>query len=63
MYKKIENLQKLIDTITLNEKELKGEVFVLSPPTSLGISRTCNDVKELKRVYEIGRRVALEKSL
>lgn len=42
------------------EKENLGEVFVLCPPASLGISRTEKDPKELQRVYDEGRKVALQ---
>ena len=37
-----------------------GEVFVICPKESLGISRTEKDPDELQRVYDEGRRIALE---
>ena len=37
-----------------------GEVFVICPKQSLGISRTENNPDELQRVYDEGRRTALE---
>ena len=40
------------------EKEKRGEVFVISPETPLGIKRTENDPAELERVYQIGRKIA-----
>ncbi len=36
-------------------RELAGEVLVIRPEKSLGISRTENDPKELERVYQLGR--------
>ena len=38
----------------------RGEVFVICPKESLGISRTEKDPDELQRVYDEGRRTALE---
>lgn len=38
----------------IGEKEERGEVLVIRPPESLGISRTEKDPKELERVYQIG---------
>ena len=42
------------------DQEKLGNTFVICPETSLGISRTCSDAKELRRVYEEGRRTALK---
>ena len=36
----------------------EGRTLVICPEKSLGISRTCKDESELKRVYEEGRRTA-----
>ena len=47
-------------TAELKEKEKRGEVFVISPETSLNIRRTENNPDELERVYQIGRKVALK---
>jgi predicted patatin/cPLA2 family phospholipase len=38
----------------IGEKEKRGEVLVIRPPESLGISRTEKNPKELERVYQIG---------
>jgi predicted patatin/cPLA2 family phospholipase len=40
------------------EKEARGEILVIRPPESLGISRTEHDPNELERVYQTGRREA-----
>ena len=42
----------------IDEKEARGEILVIRPPESLGISRTEHDPNELERVYRIGRREA-----
>ena len=42
------------------DQEKLGNTFVICPETSLGISRTCSDADELRRVYEEGRRTALK---
>ena len=42
----------------INEKEARGEILVIRPPESLGISRTEHDPNELERVYQTGRREA-----
>ena len=44
----------------LDRMEARGEIFLLRPPESLGIRRTEGDPGELERVYQIGRRAALE---
>lgn len=41
-------------------EEKKGNTLVLCPEVSLGISRTCKDAEELKRVYETGRQTGLQ---
>ncbi|MBO6120165.1 MAG: patatin family protein [Lachnospiraceae bacterium] len=46
------------ETKELKEKEKIGEVFIISPETSLGIKRTENNPNELERVYQIGRNEA-----
>ena len=43
------------------EEESKGNVFVLCPKESLGISRTEKDKKELQRIYDEGRSLASQK--
>lgn len=43
------------------EKADRGEMIVICPKESLGISRTEKDVNELNRVYEEGRIIAHEK--
>ena len=50
------------ETREIFEKADKGEVFVICPEKSLGISRTEKNSNELQRVYEEGRRIA-EKNL
>ncbi|MBP5491500.1 MAG: patatin family protein [Clostridiales bacterium] len=42
----------------IEERETRGESFVIRPPCDLGISRTENDPQELERVYQIGRNEA-----
>ena len=42
----------------INERENRGEILVIRPPESLGISRTEHDPNELERVYQTGRREA-----
>ena len=42
----------------IDEKEARGEILVIRPPESLGISRTEHDPNELERVYRTGRREA-----
>jgi predicted patatin/cPLA2 family phospholipase len=43
------------------EKADRGEVLVICPEAPLGISRTEHDKNELQRVYDEGRRIAVEK--
>ena len=43
------------------EKADRGEVLVICPEAPLGISRTEHDKKELQRVYDEGRRIAVER--
>ncbi len=50
------------ETREIFEKVDKGEVFVICPEKSLGISRTEKNPDELQRVYEEGRRIG-EKNL
>lgn len=42
----------------IEEKEERGEVFVIRPPKALGIGRTEKDPEELRRVYQLGREEA-----
>lgn len=48
------------ETADVFAKAARGEVFVICPAAPLGISRTEKDPNELQRVYEEGRRIALE---
>lgn len=45
----------------IDELEASGKVFVIRPPEPLGITRTEKSASELERVYQLGRREALEK--
>ena len=47
----------------IDEKERRGEILVLRPQASLGISRTERDSAELERVYQLGRAEAKGKLL
>ncbi|MCR4735102.1 MAG: patatin family protein [Treponema sp.] len=49
------------ETAEVFEKERKGEVFVICPEKSLGISRTEKNPQELERVYEEGKKIALQR--
>ncbi|MCR5606230.1 MAG: patatin family protein [Treponema sp.] len=42
-------------------KAKEKNTFVICPPESLGISRTEKNVNELRRIYQIGRNIALNK--
>jgi predicted patatin/cPLA2 family phospholipase len=42
----------------IDRREAAGEILVIRPPESLGISRTEHDPAELERVYQLGRRTA-----
>ncbi|MCR5686086.1 MAG: patatin family protein [Lachnospiraceae bacterium] len=44
-------------TTYIRKKELIGDLFVIRPPEKLGIGSVERDPGEVKRVYEIGRRV------
>ena len=48
------------ETREIFEKADRGEVFVICPEKSLGISRTDKNPDELQRVYDEGRRIAAE---
>lgn len=43
------------------EQEKLGNAFVICPDEPLGISRMESDTKELQRVYDMGRKMALER--
>ena len=45
-------------TAEIRMKEERGEILVIRPPASPGISRTEKDPEELERVYQMGRREA-----
>ena len=46
------------ETAYIRARELEGEVFVIRPAESLGISHTEKRPEELERVYNIGRSTA-----
>ena len=47
------------DTLVyIEEKEARGELFVIRPPHELPVSRVEKDPKKLKAAYEIGRKTA-----
>ena len=48
-------------TAYVREQELSGNAFVIRPPHDLGISRTESDPAELRRVYDLGRKVMEER--
>ncbi len=48
-------------TAAIQEKEEKGAVFVLRPPEALRIGSMEKKPEELERVYQIGRKTALER--
>ena len=48
-------------TDRIAEDEQQGKVLVLRPPEALDISRTEKDPEELERVYQMGRRIALQR--
>lgn len=62
MIKAIENRHIMYnETIKyIQEKEEKGEVFVIRPDETLPVKRTSNDPEKLREVYEIGRRIGNE---
>ena len=43
------------------DKERNGEILVIRPETDLGIGRTEKNPDNLKRVYEIGREIAIKR--
>ena len=45
----------------IDRREAAGELLVIRPAASLGISRTENDPSQLERVYRLGREAALER--
>ncbi len=48
-------------TAAIREKEEKGTVFVLRPPEALRIGSMEKNPEELERVYQIGRKTALDR--
>ncbi len=48
-------------TAAIRAKEQKGEVFVLRPPEALRIGSMEKKPEELERVYQIGRKTALDR--
>jgi predicted patatin/cPLA2 family phospholipase len=70
VYRKFPNLIKSMatrhlrynrTTAYIRERELSGELFVIRPPEALNIGSVEHNPDELDRVYEIGRKVALER--
>ncbi len=62
MIKAIENRHIMYnETIKyIEEKEKRGEIFVIRPADVLPIKRTSNDPEKLREVYEIGRQECIE---
>lgn len=60
LYKAMKNRPEAYNeqTAYVFKQEKNGSVLAIYPETSLGISRTEDDVNELKRVYEMGRKTA-----
>ncbi|RVU71333.1 MULTISPECIES: patatin family protein [Lactobacillus] len=54
-----EDYNRVLDKIDADEKS--GKLFVIRPPQPLSIGTLENDQAEIKRVYQIGRKVAEEK--
>lgn len=44
----------------IEEREKSGEILVIRPPAALNIKPVCRDPEELRRVYNIGRKVGEE---
>ena len=44
----------------VNEKEARGEIFVIRPPYALPTGHTEHDPERMRQTYEIGRQTALE---
>ncbi len=44
----------------IEEREKSGEILVVRPPVALNIKPVCRDPEELRRVYNIGRKVGEE---
>lgn len=63
MIKAVENRPKMYnDTIQyIEEKERRGELFVLRPKEALPIKRTTKDCDKLRAVYALGRNAAEER--
>ena len=63
LYKAMKNRPEAYNeqTAYVFEQESKGSAFVICPEESLGISRTEDNVEELRRVYELGRQTATAK--
>lgn len=47
-------------TAYIEEREKSGEILVIRPPVALNIKPVCRDPEELRRVYNIGRKVGEE---
>jgi len=45
----------------VHDQEKRGHVFVIQPPESLNIGSVCRDPDELERVYQVGRKAALDR--
>ncbi len=48
-------------TAYIDDKESRGEILVIRPETKLEISRTEKDPEVLRKVYELGRKAAVER--
>lgn len=66
-YKKYPKLVKTLEnrhneynetTAYIEEKESRGEVFVIRPPEALPVGRIEHDPEKIKKAYEIGRKTA-----
>ena len=49
------------ETLYVSRQEAAGNAFVIRPPEALNISGIIRDPEELKRVYNIGRKVMTER--
>lgn len=45
----------------IEKREKEGKAFLIFPPKEIDISRTEHDPRELQRIYDMGRKTALEK--
>ena len=45
----------------IRQRAREGKAFIIRPFAELGIGSVCHDRKELRRVYDLGRRAAEER--